>query len=462
MMPRSPVLFVSLAVAALTGCATYQPQPMDAGTSQARHDSRRLDDAGLRQFLAAHGQPAGEDWDLSRLTLAGLYFNPDLDLARAQFLEAEAGVRTAAARPNPSLRFSPAYNRDTPAGSSPWILGYALDVPVETAGKRGHRTQEARHRTDAVRFQIASRAWAVRSAIRRALTELQAAEATVELWRGQGLLLADAARIVEAQVRAGDVSELRAAPARIAVHRAELAARESERAARTARSQLAQALGLPLAALGDVRLSFRGLSDAAESGDATAPRTWAAQNRADLLAELAHYAAAEAALQGEIARQYPDLNFGPGYQLDQGEGKWSLGIGISLPVLHQNQGPIAAAMARRDVEAARFVALQNRILAEVDRAYADCAAARGDLATVRAIRENLERQSKRIEAQQQAGESSRLDLVRARIELGDQVRAELDATVRATRALAALEDCVQRPLNWPESAWRTSPRVSAQ
>lgn len=461
-MPRSRVLLASLSVAVLTGCATYQPKPLNAGATFAQLDSRRLDDAGLHQFLATHGLPAGDEWDLPRLTLAGLYFSPELDLARAQVLEAEAVIRSAEARPNPTFSFSPGYNVDAPGGASPWILGYALSVPVEIAGQRGHRTAEARHRAEVVRLNVAGRAWAVRSAVRRALTEVQAAEATAGLWRGQRPLLTDAARIVEAQVTAGDVSPLHVAQARMAVSRAELAARESERAVTAARSQLALALGVPLAAVSAVHLSFRGLADATDAGTAAEGRAWAARNRADLLGELATYAAAEAALQSEVARQYPDLTLRPGYELDQGSGKWSLGIGVTLPIWHQNQGPIAAAKARRDVAAARFLALQSRILAEVDRAYADHAGALGEVESVGAIRENLERQTRLIEAQQQAGESSRLDLVRARIELADQTRAELEARVRATRSLAALEDAVQRPLSWPESTWRTSPRVSAQ
>ena len=461
-MPRSRVLLASLSVAVLTGCATYRPKPLNAGATFAQLDGRRLDDGGLRQFLATHGQPAGDEWDLPRLTLAGLYFSPELDLARAQVLEAEAGIRAADVRPNPTFSFSPGYDDSAPGGTSPWILGYALNVPIEIAGQRGHRTAEARHRTEVARFNLAGRAWTVRSAVRRALTELQAAEATAGLWRGQRPLLTDAARIVEAQVKAGDVSPLHVAQAHIAVSRADLATRESERAVTAARSQLALALGVPLAAVSAVRVSFRGLSDAADATSAVEARTWAAKNRADLLAELAAYAAAEAALQGEIARQYPDLTLRPGYELDQGDGKWSLGIGVTLPVWHQNQGPIAAAKARRDVAAARFLALQNRILAEVDRAHADHEASLDELETVKAIREGLERQTRLIEAQQRAGESSRLDLVRARIELADQARVELEARVRATRALAALEDAVQRPLSWPDSTWRTSPRVSSQ
>ena len=60
----------------------------------------------------------------------------------------------------------------------------------------------------------------------------------------------------------------------------------------------------------------------------------------------------------ELARQYPDLHVGTGYTFDQGQNKWALGLSIDLPLLDQNQGPIAEAEAARDEAAARFVAIQ--------------------------------------------------------------------------------------------------------
>ena len=452
---------LTAAAAVLGGCTSYSPKDLSPSSSLAALESRTLDAPGLRQFLAAHGAPVTDEWDLSRLTLAAFTFSPELEVARAQLAEAEAGVRTAAARPNPTLSFSPGYHRDTPAGISPWILGYALDVPLETGGKRAHRTDAARHQTEAARLHVASTAWAIRRAVRRALTELHAAESTAKIWREQQPLLAQAARLVEAQVSAGDVSPLLAAQARITLNRAELAARESERMVVAARSRLAEAIGVPLSALQDVRVSYQTLGAESEPAKSNA-RTWAAQNRADLLAELAAYAAADAALRGEIARQYPDLSLGPAYELDQRDGKWTLGIGVTLPVFHQNQGPIAAAKARREVAAARFLALQNRVLAEVDRASADYASALGDRETVKAMRTNLERQAKTVAAQQQAGETSRLDLDRAQIELADNARAELEARLRVERTLAALEDAVQRPMPWAESAWRISSHPTSE
>ena len=458
-MPSSHFLTLALATGLLAGCATYQPKDLNPAAAQAQLERRSLKDEGLQRFLSTHGAPSNEEWDLAQFTLAAFYFSPELDLARAQLAEAEASVHTAGARPNPSLNFTPGYNQDATGGVTPWILGYALDLPIELAGKRAHRTAEARQQAEAARLNLASAAWSVRGAVRRALTELHAAEETAALWRDQKPLLAQAVQLVQLQVQAGEVSSFEASQTRLALNRAELAARESERTVTLARSRLAEAIGLPLSALAEVRLSYRTLAAPSDPLPMAEARRWAAQNRADLLAALAVYASSQSALQGEIARQYPDLAIGPGYQLDQGEGKWSLSLNLTLPIFHQNQGPIAAAQARRESAAAKFITLQNRVLAEVDRATAAYTSALGDLDTVKAMRATLEQQAKTLRAQQAAGETSRLDLTRAQLELADNARAELEAHVRAEQALTAFEDAVQRPLAWPESVWRTAART---
>jgi len=462
-MLRPRLVLFTLAVGTLAGCVSYQPKDLNPAKAQAQLESRTLGDPGLQQFLANHGQPAAsEAWDVARLTLAAFYFSPELEVARAQLVESEAGVRTAQTRPNPTFTFTPGYNVDSVAGVTPWILDYALAVPLELAGKRGYRTAEAQHQAEVARFELARVAWSTRATVRRALSELHGAEATAEFWRSQKPLLAQTAKLVELQVSAGEVSSLGAGQARIALNRAELTARDSEHAVIQARSRLAEAIGVTVTALADIRLSSRGLAEPAAPFDGAEARRWAAQNRSDLLAALAVYAASQSALQGEIARQYPDLSIGPGYQLDQGEGKWSLGLGVTLPLLNQNQGPIAAAQARREVAAARFLAMQNRILAEVDRALANYTSAIGNLAAVEEIRTDLEKQTKAFRAQQESGEISRVELNRALIELADNTRAKLEAQLRVEQAVGTLEDAVQRPLAWPESAWRTVARSNAQ
>lgn len=442
-----------LSAFSLAGCTSYSPKPLVSEESRAQFEGRSLSDGGLKQFLTTHGLAEGE-WNLPRLTLVALYFNPTLDVARARVREAEAGVRAAEAHPNPTFSFAPTYNQDTTGGITPWILGYALDLPIETAGKRTYRVREAGHRVEVARLRLAESAWAVRSAVRRAMIDLQSAETTETLWRTQLPLLTDAVRLVDAQVSAGDVSPLVASQTRITLNRADLARRESERAVVAARIQLAQALGVPASVLTGTRFSYGGLLDAQAEVDGQQARLWAAQNRADLLAELTAYAVTEAALQTEIARQYPDVSFKPGYDLDQGAGKWSLGVGFTLPILNQNQGPVAVAKARREVAAAQFLAVQARVLADVDRTSADYRAAAGDLETIKMLRASLEQQARTVKAQQEAGETSRLELVRAQIELADLSRLDVEARTRMGRAISALEDAVQRPLAWPDAALR--------
>ena len=111
-------------------------------------------------------------------------------------------------------------------------------------------------------------------------------------------------------------------------------------------------------------------------------RRAALQSRTDILAALAEYAASESALQLEIAKQYPDIHLSPGYQFDQGDNKWHLGLSAELPVLNRNQGPIAEAEARRAESAARFEALQAKVIAEIDRALAVLDANRKNQATL--------------------------------------------------------------------------------
>ena len=50
---------------------------------------------------------------------------------------ATAGTITAGERPNPTLSVAPGFNSTT-AIPSPWIMTPSLDIPIETAGKRGY------------------------------------------------------------------------------------------------------------------------------------------------------------------------------------------------------------------------------------------------------------------------------------------------------------------------------------
>ncbi len=171
-----------------------------------------------------------------------------------------------------------------------------------------------------------------------------------------------------------------------------------------ARVQLASALGLPLRALDGVKFSFAGLDQFPQNLTAPEVRRDAILNRADVRGALADYAASQSALQLEIAKQYPDLHLGPGYELDQTDNKWSLGVSLDLPILNHNQGPVAEAKANRTAAAAHFLTVQTTAIAEIDSALAGYDAALKKSATAKTLLDDMQKQLDSVHAQAQAGE----------------------------------------------------------
>ena len=121
------------------------------------------------------------EWDFETLTLVALYCHPSLDVARAQWAVAQAGIKTAGARPNPAANVSPQYTSNSPSGASPWIPSLAFDGVIETAGKRGYRIDQAKQLSESARLNLASQAWQVRSSLRTSLLDYAVARRRVVL-----------------------------------------------------------------------------------------------------------------------------------------------------------------------------------------------------------------------------------------------------------------------------------------
>jgi len=247
-------------------------------------------------------------------------------------------------------------------------------------------------------------------------------------------------------------------PQRIALARTRLDLADAERLSAEARARVAEALGVPGRALDQVKLApvpDPAAERVAQLTSAEVRRT-AVQSRPDLLAILAEYAAAQSALQLEIAKQYPDIRLQPGYQYDQGDNKWTLGIVVDLPVFHQNQGPIAQARGRREEAAARFEALQAKVLAEIDRATQVLKVTEENSANLQSLAQEQTRRRDVVEAQVKAGAADQLELVNAEYELASAALVQLDGEFRLQQALGALEDAVQRPFILPAAVFQTS------
>lgn len=444
----------------LAGCATYRAQPVAPVRLARQFEERSLASDDLRAYLARELGHEVQPWPPARwnremLTLAAWYYSPALDIARAQWGTAKAGIDVAGAIPNPVLQLPFQFATPNPGPGAPYTTGPALDIPIETAHKRGYRIDQASHLSEAARLAIGNEAWKVRGQLRDALLALYAArERSTFLSRK-----ADAQRqIVEMVMKRRSVGESSGPDvdaAALAATQAEADLSAARSAEQDARAQVAAAIGVPVAALDDVQLDLAAFGMAPPAPPAADAQREAIFHRADLLASLAEYAAAESALQLEVAKQYPDLHLGPGYSYDTGTNRIGFGLpGIALPIFDRNEGGIAQAEAKRKEAAARTTALQDTILGDLDHARAHYLASLDAVRLAAGRAAIARRQLDSQAAGFTAGNADRLALTQAKADYQASEIAHLDAVVAARQAAGALEDAMQRPLG-PEAANET-------
>jgi outer membrane protein TolC len=455
LVPLAGILF-------LAGCAAqhYHAAPIISGDTASRFEARNLADSGLQKFVEQNaGHPVSPwppaTWDLQTLSLAALYFNPALDSARARVAGTEAAVVTAGARPNPTLSISPGV-------PTPYLLTLDFAIPIETAGKRGYRVQAARSLDQASRFDLADSAWTVRSGVRSALLNYIISSQNLEMFRSEEKARRDQVNILERILSAGEIPRQNVDLARIELSKSHLAISTTEGQLDEARAILAAAIGIPVAGLQGAQFAWPGVENppTAESFSPEKIQRDAVVNRMDIRRALAQYAAAEAGLQLEIARQYPDINLGPGYTYEETHSFFTVGASSTIPLFNRNQGPIAEAEARRKEAAAALVERQAQVIARSERALAVYTSALKELSEAESLRKLQEDQLQITQQAIRSGTDIRLNLDSVEIQILILDRARLDALVRAQRALGELEDAVQKPLD-PGAAFAITPESPA-
>ncbi|MCI4445360.1 MAG: TolC family protein [Candidatus Aminicenantes bacterium] len=451
----SPGFALAILIIVLTSsCIQYHPHPLSPEKNLKIFEDRRLDSEDLANFLKANREVSywpPNSWDLKSLTLVAFYYNLELDVARASWSVARSAKITAGEIPNPTINPKLGYNSTTPISlMPPWIPEMALDLPLEVARKRGLRLRQASHLATAARWNLLSTAWKVRYELREALIDLYAAENRKKIYEEKYKLLTELVKLSNIRKEAGEISGYELSQFRMALNSTDLEKVEAERALKEARTRLASILGIPLKALEGVVISF----DDLEKVDFDIPpeeiRRQALLNRTDILSSLSEYAATEAALRLEIAKQYPDLHFGPTYQLDQTDNKWTIGLSLELPVFSHNRGPIAEAEARRKEKAAEFLALQSRVLSDLEMAIQECQAAKEKMRTADFLLENIRDREQMARSQYQAGEISKPDFLNIEIELQNTALLRLETLIQAQKAYDHLENALQSPLQVKE------------
>ncbi len=450
-MPAIRLTMLALVCLNMSACGfqEYIAKPIDKSAVTQKIASRQADNEQFKQYLLNNGYSSEQlpiqQWQLDDLIHCALFFNPSLDIARAQWRSAEAARLTAAEMRLPTISGQYSKSNNASGEISPHAYGLSIDLPIETANKRNIRIESAQHLSEAAKLRIAQAAWQLRNDVSITFNEYQANRQFIDLLTKEQALRQEIVSIYQKRIDVGESSSIELSKAKLQLQTLSTTLQTRERNQLVLLSRLANQLGLPLNQVEQMQIADRPHIDALSSVSADL-QTAALLNRLDLRIALERYAVAEAKLKLEIAKQYPDIIISPGYAYEFGDKIWSLGLSSLMTILTKNKLAIAEATQLREVEATQFEALQASVISEVNIANAKLAQASQHLDNQAKLHEQQKANTARMERRLHAGEIDRLELTYAKLE---EVLAEQNvsaARFQLASSITELENAMQAPL----------------
>lgn len=312
--------------------------------------------------------PALEDEE--SLVRFALLHNPELRAAHWDQALAEAGVDTAAALSNPIARVE-WLHAQSPSNYG-WGLGLEWTPPQPVV--YGSRKDAARAQVRAVKEDFNERAADLEADVRRSCAQIRALGAELSLSDASLETRRALQQAVKERLARGAASRIDLSLVTVSLARGE---QDRELLALSRESALTE-LGALLGLAGDRTLQLKpsgGGADLAFAGSQTAQARGddqlveqAVRARPVLQADAARVAASNELVSAEKAKRWPWLELVVRYrQHDQSTypSDWTLGVDLTLPILSQNAGPIAAAEATgqqlRDVALAHRSSIEREV-----------------------------------------------------------------------------------------------------
>ena len=358
--------------------------------------------------------------------------SPAVIAARASVLAARGRLRQAGFRDNPELSVQAENFLGT--GELSRFRGtevtVALSQRLDLGGRRRARQAGAQVGLIAAELNLFAARADLAQSVRQQFATALASREQLRIARNVETRAVELARVAGILVDAGREPPLRAIRARAAAAQASAARQGAEADEAAARRTLASLFGVeepPASVVGELE-------------DST-PALISAEQTLEVLLARADVAAAEAALQQELASRRLDPAVGLGVRHVQGTGDQALVAGFSmpLPIRDQNQGNVAAARAevtaaRARLEGALAIAGVRLSNAQAGLASANTRLAALELAAIPEAQDAL----RLAELAYRAGKIPLLELLDAQAALATVERDVVEARLARARAAAEL------------------------
>lgn len=435
-----------------TGCASYQPKPVDSTAVDAALTSPKLEAVRIvaerfkHPLLAPMVIDGRGGFSPDEIALMVVIVSPQLRAVRDQRGVAEAQIVQAGILPNPQLGY--ALDRPTAHNEPGLVSGRNLGLSWEITSLLGRRDRVAAARSGAAAFDLslAWQEWQAAQDARLRAFRILSLRARLPLFRA---IETDLASTLDSQRKAmalgqetiGDVTA--ASEAWIAAQAARLAAEQDYL------SELA-ALNLSLGQPADTEVALKPAAAFPELPPETSAGTLLQgleNRRLDLKALALGYESQEADLRAAVKAQFPKIGLSFAKVNDTSDVRThTYGVTVDLPLFDHNQGNIAIARATRQQLFDEYVARVAEARSEVVLILQKIAAVRAQLATDDSALPALDQQVTAHEKALQTNNASVSAYREARSLLATRKLDELNLHQQMIELDVALEIATGRPL----------------
>jgi outer membrane protein, heavy metal efflux system len=399
---------------------------------------------------------AGISFD--QLAQTALSQNKSLQAAREQLRQAEARLKQAGLRPNPSLDVSTATDVLF-ANEGENGFAVAVSQPFELGGKRGKRIQVAEAEVELAKAEIAETERQLIGQLRAAFLRANETFARLNFFERSGELNRQTAQVMTVRLGSGDASRLESHLLQAENNRV-----EAQRLA--AESQLMQEMleVRKLAGISsDQPLSFQPLAQSVgepSRGPEADLTELAFRNRPDLRAARLREAFANAGVTLARAQAAPTIIGSVRYLREPTVSRFAtptqgrafekdsaleFGVSIPLPLWNREQGTIREAASKVSQATAEREALENTIRMEVAAAFRRYESALRSLDLIRnGVVEEIQAGLSITQLSYRLGDAKLTDVILQQRSLIDAQVAELDAEANVAHAKANLDLALAR------------------
>ena len=456
-----------LAITFLAGCAKekYVAKPINPQQTSAKILAKDPLSADFKAYLIKQGYKETEipfaSWGINELTASALFHHTKLDIAKAQLALANAQLETAGHKQNPTLNASLARSNQANGDIRPWSYGLSVEIPIETAGKRAIRIEEVQHLAEVARIDVADAAWQLRSQIAQDLLRYYENMARQQLLQQEVNKHSEIVNMLQKRVDIGTLSNTELGAAKLIQQKTQFSFTSEQVKKEEIIANLAADAGLslekfkqiPLAKV-EIEAALTKQTNILKTTDLQNLQQNALLNRLDVRRSLEKYAAAEAKIKLEVAKQTPDISITPGFIFDFGDKIWTLGFSSLLNLLNTDQlntsqTLIAEATQLREIEGAQFEALQANIIGDLSVANARYSVAQENLAAAKQQQSTQQAYMQKLNKQLAAGAIDRLELAQVALQSQLADTQLLAAQIEVLNAANTMQDLLQMPLNNP-------------